>query len=117
MTCCGRGLSSRHSSRTHSSNLWHGRQEMQWNPYPAFNGQCEAAFKFYERCLGGKVVAMIPFGETPHSEHVPPDDRGRIMHAHLLVGSQVLMGSDTPPGQPYEGVKGCSVTVQVDTPD
>ena len=90
---------------------------IQWNPYLAFNGQCEAAFKFYERCLGGKIVAMIPFADTPHSEYVSPDDRGKIMHARLVVGSQVLMGSDAPPGQPYEGVKGCSVAIQVDAPD
>ena len=26
---------------------------MQLSPYLYFNGQCEEAFKFYERCLGG----------------------------------------------------------------
>src|SRR5688572_14738805 len=41
------------------------------NAYLNFDGQCEAAFKFYERCLGGKIVAMIPFGETPARDHVP----------------------------------------------
>jgi PhnB protein len=90
---------------------------IQWNPYLAFNGQCETAFKFYERCLGGKIAAMIPFGDTPAAEHVPPEQRGRIMHARLIVGSQVLMGSDAHPGQPYDGIKGCSVAVNVDTPD
>ena len=29
---------------------------MQLNPYLTFNGQCEAAFKFYERVLGAKEV-------------------------------------------------------------
>ena len=38
---------------------------MQLNPYLGFNGQCEAAFKFYERCLDGKIVAMMTYGETP----------------------------------------------------
>jgi PhnB protein len=28
---------------------------MQLNPYLFFNGQCEAAFKFYEQCLGAKL--------------------------------------------------------------
>jgi Uncharacterized protein conserved in bacteria len=32
---------------------------MQMNPYLTFKGQCEAAFKFYEQVLGGKIVAMI----------------------------------------------------------
>jgi PhnB protein len=90
---------------------------MQWNPYLTFNGQCETAFKFYERCLGGKLVAMIPFSDTPSAEHVPAEHRSRIMHARLVVGSQVLMGSDTHAGDSYEGIKGSSVAVQVDTPD
>ena len=90
---------------------------MQWNPYLAFNGQCETAFKFYERCLGGKIVAMMPYGDTPAAGHVPADHRGKIMHARLVVGSQVLMGSDAHPGHPYGGVKGCSVAIHVETPD
>ena len=32
---------------------------MKLNSYLTFNGQCEAAFKFYEQCLGGKIVAMV----------------------------------------------------------
>ena len=38
---------------------------MELNPYLTFNGQCEAAFKFYERCLGGKIVAMMTYGCSP----------------------------------------------------
>ena len=34
---------------------------MQLNPYLFFNGQCEAAFRFYERSLGAKIVAMKSF--------------------------------------------------------
>ena len=86
---------------------------MQLNAYLTFDGQCEAAFKFYERCLGGKIDAMMPFGDTPAGEHVPPGYRDRIMHARLVVGDQVLMGSDSLPAHPYEGVKGCSVSINV----
>jgi PhnB protein len=32
---------------------------MQLNPYLLFNGQCEAAFKLYEKVLGGKIVSML----------------------------------------------------------
>jgi PhnB protein len=44
---------------------------MQLNPYLLFNGQCEAAFKFYEKVLGGKIEAMLPHEGTPAAEHVP----------------------------------------------
>jgi len=38
---------------------------MKLKPYLSFNGQCEAAFKYYERCLGGEIVAMMTFGGSP----------------------------------------------------
>lgn len=90
---------------------------MQWNPYLAFDGNCEEAFKFYERCFGGKIVAMIPYGDTPAAEHVGEGHGGKIMHARLVAGGQVLMGGDAHPGHPCDGIKGCSVAVQVETPE
>ncbi|MBW4619004.1 MAG: VOC family protein [Cyanosarcina radialis HA8281-LM2] len=69
---------------------------MQVNPYLMFDGQCEAAFKFYEQCLGGKIEAMMTYKESPMAEETPLESRDRIMHASLNVGEQVLMGSDEP---------------------
>jgi len=89
---------------------------MQLNPYLFFNGQCEAAFKFYEKVLGGKIVAMIPHEGSPAAEHVPADWRNKIMHARLAVGDMVLMGSDAPPDRADGQMKGFSVTLGVDTP-
>jgi PhnB protein len=88
---------------------------MQLNPYLTFNGQCEAAFKFYEQCLGGKIVAMVPHEGTPAQEHVPAEWRNKVLHARLVVGDEVLMGSDAPPDR-YEEPKGFSVTLGVDNP-
>jgi PhnB protein len=88
---------------------------MQLNPYLLFNGQCEAAFKFYERVLGGKIEAMLPHEGTPAAEQVPPQWRKKILHARLSLGDQVLMGSDAPPDR-YEAMKGFSVTINVNDP-
>lgn len=85
-----------------------------WVKRAPFDGQCEAAFKFYQQCLGGEIVAMIPFGETPACDHVSAESRDKIMHARLMVGNQVLMGSDTTSEHPYEGIKGSSVALNVD---
>jgi PhnB protein len=88
---------------------------MQLNPYLLFNGQCEAAFRFYERCLGGKIVAMMPHAGTPAEGQVPPEWREKIIHARLVVGDQVLMGSDAPPDH-FEKPQGFSVTLGIDNP-
>jgi PhnB protein len=56
---------------------------MQSNPYLFFNGECEAAFKFYEQCLGGKIDAKMTYGESPMADQTPPESIGRIMHTQL----------------------------------
>lgn len=38
---------------------------MRLNPHLRFNGDCEAAFKFYEKCLGGKITFITIFCK-PH---------------------------------------------------
>jgi PhnB protein len=91
---------------------------MQLNPYLMFNGQCEAAFKFYEQCLGGKITAMMTYGESPESsmtEQLTPEQHGKIMHTSLKVGDQELMGSDSLPDY-YEEAKGFSVSISVNDP-
>ena len=89
---------------------------MKWNPHLAFDGRCKEAFEFYERCLGGTVVAMVPYEDTPAKEHMPAGTGARIMHARLVLGDQVLLGCDAHPGMPYDGIRGCDVAVQVETP-
>jgi PhnB protein len=88
---------------------------MQVNPNLLFNGQCEAALKFYEQCLGGKLVGLMTHGESPMSSQVSPEWRSKIIHARLAVGDEVLMGSDAPPER-YEAPKGFSVSITVKEP-
>jgi PhnB protein len=88
---------------------------MQLSAYLFFNGNCEAAFKFYEQCLGGKIEAMTTYEGTPNAQHVPAEWRKKIMHTRLTVDGQALMGSDAPPNAPgggYEKPKGFSVSLQ-----
>ena len=85
---------------------------MRLNTYINFKGQCEAAFKFYEETLGGKIGALVPFAGTPAAEHAPADWQNKIMHAHMTIGDSDLMGSDAPPDQ-YEAAKGFHVTIQL----
>ena len=88
---------------------------MRLNTYLVFNGQCEAAFKFYEQCLGGKIVAMFTHAATPAASQVPPEWLNKIMHVALKVGDDLLMGSDAPPER-YKGSHGYSVNIAVEQP-
>ncbi len=88
---------------------------MRLSPYLVFNGQCEAAFKFYQQCLGGKISAMIPHEGTPAAEHVPANWLKKIMHAQLVTEGQILMGSDRAPDQ-YKRPEGFSVAIAIANP-
>ena len=46
---------------------------MQLNPYLTFNGQCEAAFEFSEKVLGGKIEAMTRHAGSPMEQQVPAE--------------------------------------------
>lgn len=70
---------------------------MQITPYLMFDGQCEAAFAFYARLLGGEVTELSRFGDMPGNGELPDDARGRVLHARLQVRGQTFMGSDHPP--------------------
>jgi PhnB protein len=87
---------------------------MKIDPYLTFDGTCEQAMRFYADALGGTIAMMTRFGDSPGCEELPPD---RIMHARLTFGDQVLMASDNHPAFPYEGIKGCSISLNVDTPE
>jgi PhnB protein len=89
---------------------------MRLNPYPMFDGKCEAAFRFYEQALGGKIVAMMTYADTPAAEHFSPEMRGQIIHARLEVGDTVLMGSDDASGH-YQKMQGFSITLTIDEPE
>jgi PhnB protein len=89
---------------------------MQLNPYLMFNGQCEAAFKFYEKCLGGKIAFKITNGESPMAKETPPERHKQILHARFVVGDMVLMGSDAPPER-YEKPQGFSISLGIEKPE
>jgi PhnB protein len=83
------------------------------NTYLFFNGQCEAAFKFYEQCLGGKITSMMTYGDSPMAEQASSESRQRIMNVILTVGDVVLMGSDAPP-ENFSQPQGFDVNLEFD---
>jgi PhnB protein len=85
---------------------------VQMNPYLSFNGQCEAAFTFYARCLGGQLGEIFRYAGTPLADQVPADWQDKVMHATLTVGEHALMGGDVAPDR-YEEPKGFSLSLHL----
>jgi PhnB protein len=85
---------------------------MRLNPYLTFNGRCEAAFKFYEKCFGGKILMMMTYGESPMAGQAPPDWSKKILHTTMALGDQVLQGADVTPDR-YQKPQGISVTLNI----
>ena len=86
---------------------------MKIHAYLIFDGQCADAFRFYQEVFGGELMVM-PFDGSPACGDVAPEHRNRTMHAGLDIGGELLMGSDCMPGDAYDGVKGCHISVQAD---
>jgi len=60
--------------------------------YLMFNGNCEEAISFYKDQLGGNLISIQRFGETPESSSESYKDK--IMHAVMDLRGLTLMFSD-----------------------
>jgi PhnB protein len=85
---------------------------MQMTPYLNFNGQCEAAFTLYERCLGAQLGPIFRYAGSPMADQAPAGWEDKVMHGSLTVGEQVLMGADVAPER-YEKPTGFSLSLQM----
>jgi PhnB protein len=83
--------------------------------YLSFNGQCEAAFKAYEKILGGKTESFFTWGGSPIAADAPPEWASKVMHATLSVGGTVIAGADVPPER-YERPQGFNILLGMDDP-
>ena len=88
---------------------------MKLSTYLTYDGNAREAFTFYQQVLGGNLELMT-FAQAPEAEQFPAEYHERIMHACLDLGESTLMASDTLPGDtcgggPYEGIKGCSISL------
>jgi len=85
---------------------------VQISPYLSFNGCCAEAFAFYAKALGGSVTHSQTFADSPMKDDVPTDWQHKIMHATLVVGSQLIYGADPPPAH-YTRPQGFSVSISL----
>ena len=88
---------------------------MQVNPYVYYDGNCEAAFKFYEKELGARIEMMLRYEEAPADMPSSPEHKKKIMHARISIDGATIMGSDAPPKH-FHKPQGFSLSLTVDDP-
>jgi PhnB protein len=88
---------------------------MDVNTYLSFDGNCAAAFKFYEKVLGGKILMTMTYADMPGCAEMPADTKTKIAHVRMQLGDKLLMGSDAPPGR-FEKPRGFHVNIGVNDP-
>jgi PhnB protein len=76
-------------------------------PYLTVDGAAKAA-DFYTRAFAAEIAQIMP-----------PDDKGRTMHAHVYINGNSLMMSDAYPehGHPLKEPAAFSVMLKVDDAD
>ena len=58
-----------------------------------FGGNCEEAFRFYEKHLDGKITMMMNQSQAPGA---PGGAGSAIIHARMNIGDTVLIANDVP---------------------
>jgi len=70
------------------------------SPVLTFNGNCEAAFEYYEAVFGGDYRFLYRYKDVD-CESLPDGFEEKILHISLpLMKNVYLMGSDSPDGSP-----------------
>jgi PhnB protein len=97
--------------------LVRGSKEGRVQLYPnlTINGQCKAAFKFYEECLHGRTLFMMTYENAPMDLQTPSDWRKKIFHATFALAEFMFSGSDPSPGQ-YQKPQGFALQLNLSDP-
>jgi PhnB protein len=80
-----------------------------------FNGQCEEAFRHYERCLEATITFMMTWADSPAAAEVSAEWGPKIYHATLKVGNTAILASDQPADR-YQQPTGFDIILQIPDP-
>ncbi len=87
---------------------------MKLHTFLNYGGNCEQAFRFYERHLGGKITLMMTRDELPNRDEIPPDQRKTIVHARLTIGGTELMAADVVSGH-FQPMRSAYLSLTIDS--
>jgi PhnB protein len=85
--------------------------------YLYFPGNCEAAFRFYEKAIGARIRDLFPYRGSPMESKVPAQMKDKILHAVLDIGDNTLMASDRVGQTGSDGMSGFAIVLNADTPE
>jgi PhnB protein len=79
-----------------------------------FGGNCEAALRFYEQHLGGKITMLMRRAEQPDQPLMWSGWAESIQYAVMEIGETQLMASDVPPDR-FRPMRSVYLTLTVDS--
>lgn len=79
-----------------------------------FGGNCEEAFRFYEKHLGGEITMMMKQSELPANVRAQPGSGNAVIHARMNIGGVELIGNDVPPNH-FKPIRSSYLYLAVDS--
>ena len=79
-----------------------------------FGGNCAEAFRFYEKCLPGKLTVVMTVKDLPPGVPRPSTSDDFVIHAVLRVGDVDLIGNDVP-AQHFKAIRSSYLYLGVDS--
>src|ERR1041385_1233686 len=76
-----------------------------------FGGNCEEAFRYYEKHLGGKITMMMKQNQAPGA---PSGAGNAVIHARMDIGDTVLTANDVPPTV-FKNIRSVYLSLSVDS--
>jgi len=79
-------------------------------------GDCEEAFELYSQILGGTILGLRRYADSPLGSQVPPNWQQKVLFASLTAGNTTLHGTDHLPDQ-YRRPQGFYVSLHIGEPE
>ena len=81
-----------------------------------FAGECEEAFELYSQILGGTILGVRKYADSPFGSQVPPNWQQKVLFGSVQVGDYALHGTDHLPNQ-YRRPEGFYVSLHIREPE
>jgi PhnB protein len=81
-----------------------------------FGGNCEEAFRFYEKHIGGKITIIMRVSDLPPGSPRPGGEDNAVIHVSMDVAGGKLIGNDVPP-EHFKPIRSSYLYLSVDSPE